>query len=194
LRANAELLERAVLSDDDRAAILKDMRAEVDELTELSQELSALATDQRASEAPQRIDLLDVVTEVAERAMRRTHTPISLHSTADTTVSARPSQLDRAISNLIDNAVKFTSGDASVEVHVGARRVEVRDHGPGIPDADKPHIFERFYRATATRSMPGSGLGLAIVAQFAEDHGATAYVLDNAGGGAIVGIQFPASA
>jgi two-component system sensor histidine kinase MprB len=74
---------------------------------------------------------------------------------------------------------------------VGARRVEVRDHGPGIPDTDKPHIFERFYRATSTRSMPGSGLGLAIVAQFAEDHSATAYVLDNIGGGAIVGIQFP---
>ena len=191
LRANAELLERAVLSDEDRAAILKDMKAEVDELTELSQELSALATDQRASEATQEIDLLNVVTEVAERAMRRAHVPITLHATADTHVTARPSQLDRAISNLIDNAVKFNSGDAPIEVHIGARRVEVRDHGPGIPDADKPHIFERFYRATSTRSMPGSGLGLAIVAQFAEDHGATAYVLDNAGGGAIVGIQFP---
>lgn len=191
LRANAELLERAALSDEDRVAILKDMKAEVDELTELSQELSALATDQRASEATQEIDLLDVVTEVAERAMRRSHVPITLHATADTHVFARPSQLDRAISNLIDNAVKFNNGAAPIEVHIGARRVEVRDHGPGIPDADKPHIFERFYRATSTRSMPGSGLGLAIVAQFAEDHGATAYVLDNAGGGAIVGIQFP---
>lgn len=191
LRANAELLERAVLSDEDRVAILKDMKAEVDELTELSQELSALATDQRSSEATQEIDLLDVVTEVAERAMRRTHVPITLHTTADTHVFARPSQLDRAISNLVDNAVKFNNSETPIEVHLGARRVEVRDHGPGITDADKPHIFERFYRATSTRSMPGSGLGLAIVAQFAEDHGATAYVLDNAGGGAIVGIQFP---
>jgi two-component system sensor histidine kinase MprB len=69
--------------------------------------------------------------------------------------------------------------------------VEVRDHGPGISDTDKPHVFDRFYRATATRSMPGSGLGLAIVGQFATDHGAQAYVLDNAGGGAIVGLQFP---
>ena len=191
LRANAELLERAVLSHEDRAAILKDMKAEVDELAALSQELSALATDQRTSESPQEIDLVDVVTEVAERAMRRTHTTITLHTTADTIISARPSQLDRALSNLIDNAVKFNTGNAPIEVHVGARRVEVRDHGPGIADSDKPHIFERFYRATSTRSMPGSGLGLAIVAQFAEDHGATAYVLDNAGGGAIVGIQFP---
>lgn len=191
LRANAELLERAVLSDEDRSAILKDMKAEVDELAALSQELSALATDQRATEAPQSVDLVDVVTEVVERALRRTHLPITVHTTVDTVVLVRPSQLDRAISNLIDNAVKFTGEEAHVEVHVGTRRVEVRDHGPGIPDADKPHIFERFYRATSTRSMPGSGLGLAIVAQFAEDHGATAYVLDNVGGGTIVGIQFP---
>jgi two-component system sensor histidine kinase MprB len=191
LRANAELLERAVLSDDDRAAILKDMKAEVDELTALSQELSALATDQRSSESPQEIDLADVAIEIADRAMRRTQTSITVHTTADTIIIARPSQLDRALSNLIDNAVKFNDGNAPIEVHVGARRVEVRDHGPGIPDSDKPHVFERFYRATSTRSMPGSGLGLAIVAQFAEDHDATAYVLDNVGGGAIVGIQFP---
>jgi two-component system sensor histidine kinase MprB len=191
LRANAELLERAVLSDEDRAAILKDIKAEVDELAALSQELSALATDQRTTESIQQINLADVVTEVAERAMRRTQVPITIHTTPDTLVSARSSQLERAISNLIDNAVKFNSDNSTIEVHVGARRVEVRDHGPGIPDTDKPHIFERFYRATSTRSMPGSGLGLAIVAQFAEDHSATAYVLDNIGGGAIVGIQFP---
>ena len=191
LRANAELLERAVLSDEDRAAILKDIKAEVDELAALSQELSALATDQRTTESIQLINLADVVTEVAERAMRRTQVPITIHTTPDTLVSARSSQLERAISNLIDNAVKFNNDNSTIEVHVGARRVEVRDHGPGIPDTDKPHIFERFYRATSTRSMPGSGLGLAIVAQFAEDHSATAYVLDNIGGGAIVGIQFP---
>ena len=77
-----------------------------------------------------------------------------------------------------------------MEIHVGSLRVEVRDHGPGISDADKPLIFDRFYRATATRSMPGSGLGLAIVSQCAHDHGASAYVLDNVGGGAIVGLQF----
>jgi two-component system sensor histidine kinase MprB len=194
LRANAELLERAVLSHEDRAAILKDMKAEVDELTALSQELSALATDQRTTESTQHIDLVDVVTEIADRAMRRTQIPITIHVTTDTHVMARSSQLDRAISNLMDNAVKFNTGNAPIEVHVGARRVEVRDHGPGIADSDKPHIFERFYRATSTRSMPGSGLGLAIVAQFAQDHGATAYVLDNIGGGSIVGIQFPTSA
>jgi two-component system sensor histidine kinase MprB len=194
LRANAELLERAILSGEDRSAILKDITAEVDELTALSQELSALASDQQAIEPIQQIDLVDVATEIVARSMRRTQLTITLHSTTGTTINARASQLDRAISNLIDNAVKFTNDDLPIEVHVGSYRVEVRDHGHGIPDTDKPHIFERFYRSLSTRSMPGSGLGLAIVAQFAQDHGATAYVLDNAGGGTIVGIQFPTPA
>lgn len=194
LRANAELLQRAHLSDDDRASILADMKAEVDELTELSVELSALATDQRTTETPEHVDLVDIVTDVVQRAHRRTSTPITIHTSENTTVTARPHQLERAISNLVDNALKFSPHDSPIDVHVGSSRIEVRDKGPGIPDEDKPHVFERFYRATATRSMPGSGLGLAIVAQFAEDHSATAYVLDNAGGGAIVGIQFPIGA
>jgi two-component system sensor histidine kinase MprB len=72
LRANAEILERATLSDEDRASILADMKAEVDELADLSVELSALATDQRAAEDPVQVDLLDVVSEIATRASRRT--------------------------------------------------------------------------------------------------------------------------
>jgi len=190
LRANAEILERATLSDEDRSSILADMKAEVDELADLSVELSALATDQRAAEDPVQVDLLDVVSEIATRSSRRTSAEVSVHSTDDTIVSARPSQLERAISNLVDNAIKFSSATSAVEIHVGSKRVEVRDHGPGISDEDKPHVFDRFYRATSTRSMPGSGLGLAIVSQFAEANDANVYVLDNAGGGVIVGLQF----
>jgi two-component system, OmpR family, sensor histidine kinase MprB len=190
LRANSELLERASVSDADRAAILADMRAEIDELTALSTELSALAIDQKAAESPIATDLAAIADEIATRAARRGGTAVSVHVTDDVVVQARPHQLERAISNLVDNAIKFSGGTSEVEIHVGAKRVEVRDHGPGISDEDKPHVFDRFYRATATRSMPGSGLGLSIVSQFAEDHNASAYVLDNVGGGVIVGIQF----
>lgn len=190
LRANTELLERGSLSDADRASILADMRAEVDELADLSAELNSLATDQRTTEEPTRVDLAEVAGEVVTRAARRTTAQVTLHATDDLVIEARPQQLERAISNLVENAIKFNSGDQPIEVHVGSKRIEVRDHGPGIADSDKPRVFDRFYRATATRSMPGSGLGLAIVAQFADDHGANVYVLDNAGGGAIVGIQF----
>lgn len=191
LRANTELLARNDLPLEDRESILVDMRAEVDELVELSAELSALATDQRAAEEPTEVDLADVAADVAARASRRSSTPVTVHSADGTLVTARPHQLERAISNLVDNAVKFSDSASPIEIHVGGYRVEVRDHGPGISDADKPHVFDRFYRATSTRSKPGSGLGLAIVSQFAEDHGVSAYVLDNAGGGAIVGLQFP---
>lgn len=103
---------------------------------------------------------------------------------------ARPHQLERAVSNLVDNAIKFSAGSGEVQVWVADQSVEVRDNGPGIPDADKPHVFDRFYRAVQTRSMPGSGLGLAIVAQCAEDNDAEVFVRDNAGGGAVVGIRF----
>ena len=192
LRANSELLERASVSDADRTAILADMRAEIDELTALSSELSALAIDQKAAESSIDTDLAVIADEIATRAARRGGTAVSVHVTDDVMVQARPHQLERAISNLVDNAIKFSGGTSEVEIHVGAKRVEVRDHGPGISDEDKPQVFDRFYRATATRSMPGSGLGLSIVSQFAEDHNASAYVLDNVGGGAIVGIQFTA--
>ena len=191
LRANTELLERGTLSDADRTSILADMRAEVDELADLSAELSALAIDNRTTEEPISIDLSDVAQEVAIRASRRSGAPITVHTTPGTTVVVRPNQFERALSNLVDNAVKFTGDSSEIEIHVGSFRVEVRDKGLGITDADKPLVFDRFYRATATRSMPGSGLGLSIVSQFATDHNASAYVLDNAGGGAIVGLQFP---
>lgn len=192
LRANTELLGRRELHEADRDAILADMRAEIDELVELSAELSALASDQKLIEDPVEVDLADVAADVVTRAQRRSASHIALHVTDDTLVTARLHQLERALSNLVDNAIKFSGGAPDVEVHVGSKRVEVRDRGPGIADADKPHVFDRFYRAVSTRSMPGSGLGLAIVSQFADDHGASAYVLDNAGGGAIVGIQFTA--
>jgi two-component system sensor histidine kinase MprB len=105
-------------------------------------------------------------------------------------ISVRASQLDRAISNLIDNALKFSPTPQPVEVIVSNKRFEVCDHGPGISDADKPHIFDRFYRAVATRALPGSGLGLAIVKQFADDHDAVVDVVDTPGGGATMSIQF----
>ena len=190
LRANTELLERSGLSDADRNAILADIRAEIDELTGLSSELSSLATDHRANEQAIPVNLVDIATEVVSRAQRRTSVPVTLHTGADTIVVARPHQLERAVSNLVDNAVKFSAGAGEVQVWVADMSVEVRDNGPGIPDADKPHVFDRFYRAVHTRSMPGSGLGLAIVSQCAEDNDGETYVRDNPGGGAVVGIRF----
>ena len=77
-----------------------------------------------------------------------------------------------------------------MEINIVGARVEVIDHGQGISDSDKPMVFDRFYRATATRALPGSGLGLAIVKQFADDHDALVAITDTPGGGATVSLIF----
>ena len=190
LRANTELLERDTLDAPTRDAILRDIRAEVDELTSLSSELSALASDQRLVEEPTAVDLSEVATEVALRASRRTGRAVTVVANNPQVVTVRLGQLDRALNNLVDNALKFCPSALPVEVIVGDKRIDVVDHGPGRSDADKPLVFDRFYRASATRALPGSGLGLAIVKQFATDHGATVSVSDTPGGGATVTITF----
>ena len=99
-------------------------------------------------------------------------------------VRASPARLDRAIANLLDNAVKWGPPAGPVEVAVRDGRLEVRDHGPGIAAQDLPRIFDRFYRAPAARGRPGSGLGLAIVRQVAETHGGAVHAANDPGGGA----------
>lgn len=190
LRANTELLERSDISEITRHSILRDMRAEVDELAQLSVELSALASDQRLDETLDSVNIEQLVQEVAARARRRSGREIKIASNSPATVALRPAQFERAVSNLIDNAFKFYPTPEPIEIKIEGKRISVIDHGAGINDADKGHIFDRFYRAAATRALPGSGLGLAIVAQFAVDHNAKTFVTDTVGGGATVGIEF----
>lgn len=190
LRANSELLQRSDLDENARVEILRDIRIEVDELTLLSSELSALATDQKLSELVAKVDLGPLVEEVVSRARRRYSRDISLSINDSATVDLRQSQFDRALSNLIDNAVKFSPVETAIEVVVNTNRIEIVDHGPGVAASDKSRIFERFYRSTSTRSLPGSGLGLAIVKQFVNDHDAKIEVADTPGGGATMIIQF----
>lgn len=111
-----------------------------------------------------------------------------------------PSRLDRAVTNLLDNAAKWSPPGAEVAVALELDEAErraflsVRDHGPGIAAEDLPHVFERFYRAPGARGMPGSGLGLAIVRQVAELHGGGASAAVAPGGGALLRLELPAEA
>ncbi|MFD0329419.1 sensor histidine kinase [Streptacidiphilus monticola] len=86
-------------------------------------------------------------------------------------VRADPHTLERAVINLLDNAVKFSPAEGTIEVRLKFGELTVRDHGPGIPVEDLPHVFERFWRSPSARQLPGSGLGLAIVAQTIRDAG-----------------------
>ncbi len=78
-------------------------------------------------------------------------------------VHVDPAAVDHAVSNLVDNAVKWSPPQVAMRVVVENGRVLVSDQGPGIAPEDLPHVFERFYRAPNARGMPGAGLGLAIV-------------------------------
>ena len=101
-----------------------------------------------------------------------------------------PASLERAIANLLDNAAKWSPRRrAASRSRSTAASSRCATTAPGIAEADRPHVFDRFYRATSARSMPGSGLGLAIVRQVAEMHGGTVAAEDAPGGGTLMRLQ-----
>ena len=164
LTTNLDLLEDgAGLADPQAPALVRAAREQAGELDQLITDLLDLARYRES--APHRETVrLDLLTDEAVRRLRQ-RVP---HAAIDTElhpclVHVDPAAVDHAVSNLIDNAIKWTPPDAAVRVVVENGQVSVTDHGPGIADEDLPRIFERFYRAPAARGMPGAGLGLAIV-------------------------------
>ena len=99
--------------------------------------------------------------------------------------------IERAIGNLVANALKFSPNDSAVEVVVDGTAIEVRDHGPGIAETERNLVFERFYRPVESQSVPGSGLGLAIVKEIIDRHHGTVSVGTAEGFGAVVGFRLP---
>ena len=127
------------------------------------------------------------------RLNRRDSRPIATEL-EETWVRGVPGRLERAVSNLLDNAAKWSPAGGSIDIAVRAGEVEVRDRGPGIAPEDAPFVFDRFYRAPAARSLPGSGLGLAIVRQVAEAHGGSIVAGPAEGGGTTMTLRLPALA
>ena len=191
LQTNAELLERGDrLTVDQRHQVSEGIRFEVGELTDLVSELVDLARDPASDAEPVAPVALDTLaTDVVEAARRRTDRAITIDVIDAASVPGRTKALTRAVSNLVDNAIKH--GDGEIDVAVSGGTVEVRDHGRGIPEADLPKVFDRFYRADVARTEPGSGLGLAIVAQVVERHGGTVFARNSPDGGAMVGFTLP---
>ncbi len=184
LRTNFEVLMRpGPLPEDSRRRLEQDVHRQFDELAALVGDIVELARDGQspAEEDDVRLDIL--VGEAVERAERNSADVNFRLGSRPTLVRGVPARLDRAVRNLLDNAAKWSPSGELVEVEVGEGVVSVRDHGPGIADADMPFIFDRFYRSAEARSMPGSGLGLAIVRQVAEAHGGHVSVEAPADGG-----------
>ncbi|WTO35784.1 ATP-binding protein [Streptomyces achromogenes] len=195
LRTNISLLRRIdELPPASREELVADLTQEARELTDLVNELVDLAAGQSDAEPPQRVDLADLAEDVAGLARRRTGREVVLRASGETTVYGRSGMLQRALSNLVENAAKFDrEGTAPIEVSVtgparpGTVRVEVLDRGPGIADGDLVRIFDRFYRAADARSLPGSGLGLSIVREVALAHGGAPFAYRREGGGSVIG-------
>ncbi len=188
LRTNAELLATGRLDAADEQRALASICAEVDELSDLTAELVELAAERPTDRTTERVDVAEVARGAAERAGRRHRRPVAVDG-GPVVVDGRAAQLDRAVSNLLDNAVKYSPADSPILVSVRPGAVEVADVGPGIDPGDLPHVFDRFYRAARDRTVPGSGLGLAIVAKAAAEHGGEAYAR-NTDDGAVVGFTF----
>jgi len=192
LRANIELLDEhgGELSAAERAALLADLRSQVEELGSLVADIIELARGAEPAAASEDVRLDELVAASVERA--RQHAPATefVLEREPVLVEGVPERLGRAVNNLLENAAQHAGG--VVEVRVSERGVVVRDRGPGIPDADIKHVFDRFYRCADARGRPGTGLGLAIVRQVAETHGGSVRAANAPGGGAEMTLALPA--
>lgn len=195
LKTNLAVLRRhADMEPEMQRRIFDDLDSEVTELTDLVNELVSVASGQLADEPPDVLDLGALAVSVAERVGRRRGRTVVVDATAAGRVFASRSGLERAVTNLVENASKFDRSGGDIDVIVDGGALTVLDRGPGIPTEDIPMIFDRFHRATTARTMPGSGLGLAIVRDIIERHGGTVRAGVREGGGAQVGFVLPVHA
>ncbi len=195
LRTNIEvLMRRPDLPEADRAELFDDVEAQLGELTTLIGDLVDLAREEERQPEPIEVRLDALVSGAVERVRRRAPgITFDTHLTAGS-VRAQPALLERAVVNVLDNAVKWSPPGGHIEVWLQRGAIwalDVHDHGPGIAPEDLPHIFDRFYRAATARSLPGSGLGLAIVAQVVAQHGGVVTASCPPEGGTVVRIELP---
>jgi two-component system sensor histidine kinase MprB len=193
VKTNLEVMLRdPEMSDQDRSEMSADLVGQVDELTLLVEDVVELARRGERNQLSEEVALEAVVAEAVRRA--RLHAT-QLHFRAELepcTVHGDAERLGRAVTNLLDNAAKWSPPRGLVEIGLHGDELVVRDHGPGIPADDLPFVFDRFYRARGARGMRGSGLGLAIVREIAEAHDAEVSAENAEGGGARLRICFPA--
>ncbi len=195
LRTNIEVLLRIKdLPDPDRAELLADVHAQLEEMTTLVGDVVELAREDEGQAEPIEVRLDPIVEHAVERARRRAPAVTFDVRLTPGSVRAQPALLERAVLNVLDNAAKWSPPGGTVRIQLQRGDIwtlDVLDQGPGIAPDDLPHVFERFYRAEAARSLPGSGLGLAIVQRVVAGHGGTVTVTSPPGGGTLVHIELP---
>jgi signal transduction histidine kinase len=189
-RANIELLARPDLPVEQRQRVLGAAVRATEELSALVGDLIQAARDGRSVDAREPLALDELVAAAVERAQHRASELHFESRLASYRIVGARSRLERAIDNVLDNAIKWSPPGGTVDVRLVDGILTVRDHGPGIPEADLPHVFDRFYRAPSARALPGSGLGLAIVKQTVDDHGGSVTATNADRGGALVTLRF----
>lgn len=195
LRTNLDLLVQAdsggSLPPQARRELMDDVRSQIEEMTTLIGDLVELARDVPITPNVESIDLAEVVNQALERVRRRAPQLTFTVKTSPWWVDGESPSLERAITNLLDNAAKWSPEDGTVTVRLSSGYLKVSDEGCGIAPEDRPHVFERFYRSTDSRGMPGSGLGLSIVKAVIDRHGGTVSVGEAPTGGAEFTIYLP---
>jgi two-component system sensor histidine kinase MprB len=200
MRTNIDLLSQIFnsssahaprISDADRAELIADVRAQMEELSLLVGDLVELSRDAKPQAGPEPVNLGDVVRQAVDRVRRRAPNLRFDIELQPWFLEGDPATLERAVTNLLDNAAKWSPEGGTVTVRLSDGLLQVADQGPGIAEEDLPHVFERFYRSTEARTMPGSGLGLAIVRQAAENHGGRVAAARAPSGGALLGLWLP---
>jgi two-component system sensor histidine kinase MprB len=181
-RTNVDLVREGKLPEEEVRHALNEASSELDSLTSLVSDLVELARGEERKLRIEDVQLDDLVLSAVERAKARAPEATFVTSLTPVQVSVDPVLVERAVGNLLDNAVKYSPPGAPIEVTVRDGEVVVADHGPGIAEEDLPRIFDRFYRAATARAKPGAGLGLAIVREAAEAHGGKATAESGADG------------
>ncbi|MEV3932205.1 HAMP domain-containing sensor histidine kinase [Streptomyces sp. NPDC049944] len=197
LRTNIELLARSddtgrAIPPDDRKALMSSVKAQMTELAALIGDLQELSRPDATQPGPlQVVALHDVARAALQRARLRGPELTITAELAPWYVRAEPAALERAIVNVLDNAVKFSPARGTIDVALHRGELTVRDHGPGIPAEDLPHVFDRFWRSPSARQLPGSGLGLSIVARTVQQAGGDIGLTPAEGGGTVASIRLP---
>jgi two-component system sensor histidine kinase MprB len=194
VRTNIEVLLRtSELEPSRRERLGRDVMTQLEELTQIVNDVVDLSRGEDPDEPAVEVDLHELVADRVERASRASPHVRFAAQLEPSSVRGVPSRIERAVDNLLDNAAKWSPPGGVVEVEVRNAEVSVRDHGPGIAEADVPRVFDRFYRAPEARSRPGSGLGLAIVRDVAAAHGGMVSAEAASGGGARLRLKLSAN-
>ena len=193
LRTNLDLLAQAGanLPERSRTELIQDVRAQIEELTTLIGDLVELARDEPLPTVEERVDLGDVADRALTRVRRRAPGVRFELDVEPWWVTGDAAGLERAVTNLLDNAAKWSPPGGAVTIRLSDGALVVDDEGPGIATDDLPHVFDRFWRAEESRAMPGSGLGLSIVAQVVERHAGTVTAGPAPTGGTRVVVRLP---